>query len=121
MSFKPSSDKWSKKEILGHLIDSAINNLQRFTTIQFVTKPFKIDSYGQYDLVVSNDYQNSNTSELLEFWKAINVRIMHVISLQNENTLNYKIVLTNGASSDLKFLMLDYVDHLEHHLNQILA
>ena len=121
MSFKPSSEKWSKKEILGHLIDSAINNLQRFTTIQFATKPFKIDSYGQCDLVVSNDYQNSNTSELLEFWKAINVRIMHVISLQNENTLNHKIVLTNGESSDLKFLMQDYVDHLEHHLNQILA
>ncbi|WP_298533310.1 DinB family protein [uncultured Algibacter sp.] len=121
MCIKPSPEKWSKKEILGHLLDSGINNLQRFTTIQFESKPFKIDPYSQKGLVDSNDYQNSNTIELLEFWIAINRRIIHVFGIQTQTTLNFEIVLPNGDKSDLKFLMIDYVDHLEHHLNQILA
>lgn len=39
---KPAPGKWSKLEILGHLIDSAINNLKRFTEIQFLPQPYKV-------------------------------------------------------------------------------
>ncbi len=58
--------KWSKKEILGHLIDSGINNLQRFTEIQFLEKPYKIRPYNQDELVKANNYQNKNSQELFE-------------------------------------------------------
>ncbi len=51
MSGKLSSEKWSKKEFLGHLIDSGINNLQRFTEVQFENKPYKIIKYKQNELV----------------------------------------------------------------------
>src|SRR4030095_2595683 len=34
VSLKPAPGKWSKKEILGHLIDSATNNHQRFVRTQ---------------------------------------------------------------------------------------
>ena len=117
---KQNPKKWSKKEILGHLIDSGINNLQRFTEIQFVDRPYKLRQYSQNELVITNDYQNSETSEIIDFWLSINNRIKNIMRLQTEKTLNYKIELGKNNISDLKFLMTDYVEHLEHHLNQII-
>ncbi|TDQ25661.1 DinB family protein [Tenacibaculum caenipelagi] len=119
LTHKSNPKKWSKKEILGHLIDSGINNLQRFTEIQFQNKPYRIRKYNQDELVKANDYQNSETKEILEFWKSINNRILYVIKQQTEETLAFKIKLEKENFSDLRFLMNDYVDHMEHHLNQI--
>lgn len=118
-SKKEIPEKWSKKETLGHLIDSGINNLQRFTEIQFKPKPFKISSYNQDQLVIANNYQNADTEGLIDFWIAINERIIQIMSLQTEDTLSYSMELTDGSLSDLKFLMKDYVAHMDHHLDQI--
>ena len=93
ISKKLTPEKWSKKEILGHLIDSGVNNLQRFTEIQFENKPYKIRKYNQNELVIANDYQNAKTKELLSFWIAINHRILNIMKLQTEESLNYKIEL----------------------------
>jgi hypothetical protein len=76
---KPSPGKWSKKEILGHLVDSGINNLQRFTEIQFEAKPYKIRRYDQDALVKANDYQNADINEIKNFLLAINTRIINLI------------------------------------------
>ena len=120
LSHKPSPAKWSKKEILGHLIDSGINNLQRFTEIQFENKPFLIRRYNQDQLVIANDYQHADVRHLLSFWLSINHRVIGVMNLQTPTTLAYEITLPDGNTSDLKFLMEDYVVHLEHHLDQIM-
>jgi hypothetical protein len=120
MNQKISVEKWSKKEILGHLIDSGINNLQRFTEIQFENKPYRIRKYNQDELVKANDYQNSETKEIVGFWNSINNRILNLIKKQTEKTLNYKIELEKDNTSDLRFLMKDYVEHLEYHLKQIM-
>lgn len=119
MSKKATINKWSKKEILGHLIDSGINNLQRFTEIQFENKPYILKKYKQNELVEVNDYQNAKTKEIVDFWLSINNRIKYLIKLQTEKTLNYQVELEKGNISDLRFLIEDYVDHLEHHINQI--
>ncbi|WP_242120728.1 DinB family protein [Aestuariivivens sediminicola] len=117
---KVNPKKWSKKEIRGHLIDSGIHNLQRFTEIQYEPKPYHIRPYNQDALVKANNYQNAHTMDLINFWQAINHRIMDIMRQQTQETLNYKIELPNGSVSDLAFLMTDYVDHLEHHQKQIL-
>lgn len=116
--FKQSELKWSKKEILGHLIDSGLNNLQRFTEIQFESRPFKIKNYNQDKLVLANDYQNADLLELIGFWLSINKRILHLILIQTEETLCYEIEIDNDFNN-LKFLMNDYVNHMKHHINQI--
>ena len=117
---KLNPKKWSKKEILGHLIDSGIHNLQQFTEIQFEPKPYNIRPYNQDALVKANNYQNAQTVDLINFWQVINHRIMDIIGQQTQESLTYKIKLPNGSISDLVFLMTDYVDHLEHHQKQIL-
>ena len=121
LSLKVTPEKWSKKEILGHLIDSAINNLQRFTEIQFSEKPFQIRRYNQNELVIANDYQHADKTEILSLWLALNNRIIEVIKTQDPTTLNFQILLPDGQTSDLEFLMNDYVVHLEHHLKQIIT
>ena len=120
LSRKEFAGKWSKKEILGHLVDSGINNLQRFTEIQFENKPYRIRKYNQDELVKANDYQNSENKEIAEFWNLINNRILDLIKKQTEETLNFQIELQEGKFSDLRFLINDYVEHLEHHLKQIM-
>ena len=79
---RPSPEKWSKKEILGHLIDSGINNLQRFTEIQFENKPYTIKNYNQEALVKANDYQNAASNEIINFWLSLNNRILNIIQQQ---------------------------------------
>ena len=121
LSLKIADNKWSKKEILGHLIDSGIYNILRFTEIQFEYKPYKIRNYKQNELVKANDYKNADSKEIISFWWSINKRILSLILEQTENTLSYRIELDNNNSFDLRFLINDYVNHLEHHLNQIIG
>jgi len=121
LSFKANPEKWSKKEIMGHLIDSGINNIQRFTAVQIENAPFRIRPMKQVELVKANDYQNAEIEELLAFLIAINRRVKNLMMLQNDQILATEIELyTEGNRSDLRYLMEDYVVHFEHHINQIL-
>ncbi|MEZ4800894.1 MAG: DinB family protein [Flavobacteriales bacterium] len=119
LSGKTNPEKWSKKEILGHLIDSGINNLQRFTEIQFAERPYKLVSYNQNELVKANQYQIADSGEILDLLQAINRRIIQVVKSLPEKFLEYKIVADNGTSFNLIFLIEDYVNHFEHHAKQI--
>ena len=117
LSFKSSKDKWSKKEILGNLIDSALNNLRRFTEIQFEEKPYRIASYNQDELVSVNHYQFSETKELLDLWTSLNNRITLIISDQSQEIQGYDVSFADGTTADMRSLMTDYVNHMAHHLN----
>ena len=112
-------NKWSKKEILGHLIDSAINNLQRFTEIQYAEKPYKIRPYNQDALVKYNDYQNKNNQNLFDLWLHLNRHILEIIKNQTDKTLAYQLILPNGTLTNLQFLIEDYIEHLFYHVSQI--
>lgn len=112
-------NKWSKKEILGHLIDSAINNLQRFTEIQYSEKPYKIRLYNQDALVKFNNYQNKNNQDLFDLWLHLNRHILEIIKNQTDKTLDYQLILPNGTLTNLQFLIEDYIDHLFYHVSQI--
>lgn len=116
---KISGTKWSKKEILGHLIDSAINNLQRFTEIQYLEKPYSIRPYNPDELVKANRYQEKDSPDLLLLWAQLNRQIAFVMLNQAEDTLAYPLLLPDNQQRDLRFLMTDYVVHLEHHLKAI--
>jgi len=111
--------KWSKKEILGHLVDSAIHNLVRFTEINYMEKPYRHRPYSQMDLVNLNQYQEMNIDELTQLWFVLNNQIIRIMKSVDPEALNYEIVLSDESRIDLKFLMTDYVEHLEHHINQI--
>jgi len=118
---KPAPGKWSKKELLGHLIDSAANNHHRFVKAQFSRIPFFVNGYAQNDWVRIQNYNEKNTNELVNFWKVYNEHILFI--MQNTPGDNFKIILNAEdpfeSADNLFLLMKDYVDHMDHHLNKI--
>ena len=84
---KPAPDKWSKKEILGHLIDSARNNLQRFTEIVHGESPYQVAPYNQDQLVVANQYQTESMDIIINLWVATNHHISFLMGHQSPKNL----------------------------------
>jgi DinB superfamily len=123
--------KWSPKEIIGHLIDSAANNHQRFVRAQF-TDDLIFSGYEQEGWVRVQDYQGEPWAELVQLWKLYNQHILHLMTRVPEETrlkLRYQHNLHQIASENLSekepvtldWFMRDYVDHMKKHLGQILG
>src|SRR6187455_492334 len=74
---KPAPEKWSKKEELGHLIDSAHNNLRRFIVAQHEKNPKVV--YRQNEWVKASDYQNQPGANLITLWSLLNKQICEVM------------------------------------------
>ncbi len=118
---KPAPEKWSKKEILGHLIDSAANNHHRFVKIQFLPSPFNVDGYAQDDWVGIQKYNEKDSKELVNLWKVYNEHLLFIMQNTPDKNLDLKIEADclSDKGDTFFILMKDYVDHLDHHLKQI--
>ncbi|HEY8909010.1 MAG TPA: DinB family protein [Desulfosporosinus sp.] len=112
-------NKWSKKEIIGHLCDSATNNHHRFVKIQIEKQPFIVVPYNQNIWVLIQDYQNLPTSEIASFWTTLNRQIVRVISRIPEEKLSYPCDIGDNKFITLSELIQDYLRHMDHHLIQI--
>ena len=112
--------KWSRKEVLGHLIDSAINNLKRFTDAQAREQPYVVTRYQQDHLVVVNCYQELPPAHLFELWHALNQQIFYVATAISPDKLAIPVLLPDGQSVTLTYLIEDYVAHMEHHFKTLL-
>ena len=126
---KPAADKWSSKEILGHLIDSATNNHGRFVRAQF-SEDLIAEGYAQDGWVEVQEYQQQNWQDLLILWRQLNLLIANLMYVTTEDTrlkkrANHnldKIAFYHVQKSEpatLDYFMQDYVVHLKHHLGQI--
>lgn len=112
---KPRPEKWSKQEILGHLIDSATNNHQRFVRFQFEEDP-KI-MYDQDNWVKYNHHNELSKEHVIQFWTLYNTHLLKIIRLIPEENLK-RTGITNSKVT-LDWLINDYVVHLEYHMKQI--
>ncbi len=117
---KPRQDKWSKLEILGHLVDSAINNTRRFVEVQYLPNQKLI--YHQNEWVAITKHQNANIQAHLNLWKSLNLHIARIIEAIPEENLTKVYDTGKGDINwcDLEYLIKDYVKHTKHHLNQII-
>jgi hypothetical protein len=116
-SKKPAPEKWSKKEILGHLIDSATNNHHRFVRAQFEDKP--LIKYYADDWVNASQYQLMPTRHMVYFWQMYNLHIALLIKQMPEAMMEKECNDGDPVPHTLAWLFDDYVVHLEHHLRQI--
>lgn len=116
-SIKINSTKWSKKEILGHLIDSAANNHQRFIRVQYENIPtIKYDQNKWNEL---NHYQQLESKHIIQLWTIYNQHLLEILKRIPEENLGMELNVGNEINVTLQFLMDDYLLHLEHHLKQI--
>lgn len=113
--------KWSRKEVLGHLIDSAHNNLRRFITGQYESNPPHI-IYEQDFWVAANAYHTAAPADLVSLWKLMNERILAVLAQMPPQ--HYQKPCNTGRKDPdihtIEWLAADYVKHLKHHINQII-
>ena len=110
-------EKWSRKQILGHLIDSAANNHQRFIRMQ-TTAELHFPGYAQNDWVRLNYYAERPWAEVIALWAAYNRHLAAVMERIAPETLGHIWDWDEGRY-DLEFVVTDYVEHLRHHLEQI--
>ena len=115
-----SPEKWSKKQVLGHLIDSAANNHQRFVRAQ-LGQELAFPGYEQEGWVAVQRYQDESWDALVALWQHYNRHLLHVMEHVPSAQLSRRCVIGDSDAVTLEFLMKDYVVHLKHHLEQILG
>jgi hypothetical protein len=112
--------KWSRKEILGHLIDSASNNHQRFVrAVQGRGGDFP--GYDQDSCVKVQRPGDLSLAAILNLWSGYNRFLAHVLSVLPNDALGYTVRVGSNPPGTLLWLAADYVEHLKHHLNQVLG
>ena len=122
---------WAPCEILGHLIDSAANNHQRFVRAQF-TDDLVFPGYEQDGWVSAQKYTEESWADLIQLWSSYNLHLLHLMAAVPTTVLtkprrehNLDQIAFNAVdkseSTTLEYFVRDYVDHLRHHLDQIFA
>jgi hypothetical protein len=127
---RPAPGKWSPREIIGHLIDSASNNHRRFVLAQ-QQDDLVFPGYQQDAWVAAQRYQDAPWEELVSLWRGFNLHLARVMEAAPESERTrprtrhnlHQIAfrtIPEDQPATLEYFMRDYVDHLEHHLRQIL-
>lgn len=109
---------WSKKEELGHLVDSAINNYARIIRAQREDAP-ALPGYQQDAWVERQGYQDRDWNELIALWSALNQHMLAAARRIPADALPRTCTIGGSQSMTLGFVVEDYVDHMVHHLQHI--
>jgi DinB family protein len=115
----PAGMKWSRKEILGHLVDSASNNHQRFVRAQ-LSAEIVFPPYDQENWIAVQGYGDRPWGEIVLLWRSYNLHLLHVMTRVPSGKLGHLCVVQEDEPTTLGDHMTDYVEHLVHHLDQIL-
>jgi hypothetical protein len=112
--------KWTNLQLLGHLLDSASNNHQRF--VRALSEPrLHFPGYDQIAHVAVQNYAAADPAILIALWSAYNRHISHVIKQITFDKASTPCTIDSAPEMSLADLALDYVAHLEHHLKQLLV
>jgi hypothetical protein len=109
--------KWSTKQVIGHLTDSAVNNLGRIVRMQLESDQ-DLAGYDQAGWVRVQHYDDRDWPEVLGLWFALNEHIIWIIAHIEKSRLTHRGVV-EGDLLTLGFLIEDYVAHMQHHLRAL--
>jgi hypothetical protein len=109
--------KWCAKEVIGHLTDSAVNNLARIVRLQTESNP-DLPGYEQMAWVDLQHYSEREWTKILSVWSCLNEHLAWTIKFVENSKLGNKGTVA-GGSLTLGFLIEDYIAHMEHHLRAL--
>src|SRR5580692_1794207 len=118
VELKPSPSKWSPKEELRHLLDSAANNHQRIVRTQLEDKP-KMPGYDGDAWVELHRYQQRDWQEMIELWRDLNQQLLAAAEAVPDSAWSGTCTIAHFQPLTLKFVFEDYIDHMLHHLTHI--
>jgi DinB superfamily len=111
--------EWSRKEELGHLIDSATNNHVRFVRASLESR-YEGPTYDQNGWVRLHAYNDLPFATLIDFWYRYNSLLAHIVRQIPEERFSTECVVGPSKPVTLEFLIEDYILHMQHHLDHIL-
>ena len=111
--------KWSAKEELGHLIDSAANNHIRFV-VGALESQFRGPGYAQDDWVKLHGYSTMHWDAIVDFWVTYNRFLTGLVERIPEARLETECVIGTYRPVTLRFVIEDYILHMQHHVDQLL-
>ena len=114
----PGTGRWSKKEVLGHLIDSAGNNHQRFVRAQLADR-LDFPEYQQEGWVAVQSYATESWPDLVNLWLLLNRHLVHIIRHIPETCLSRLCTIGGNEPIPLSQVIEGYLTHLEHHLKSL--
>ena len=114
------ADSWSRKEELGHLIDSAVNNHVRFVGA-VVSREYTGPTYNQDGWVQAHGYHELPWGALMDAWRAHNELLVQVVNRIPSDRLATPCHIGSGDTVTLGFVIEDYILHMQHHLDHILG
>jgi len=118
LEHKPAPNAWSKKEELGHLLDSAANNHQRIVRTQLEERP-AMPNYDGDEWVALHRYQQRDWQELIGLWAALNRQLLAAAEAVPDSAWPRTCTIADSAPLTLRFVFDDYVRHMLHHLQHI--
>ena len=113
-------DGWSHKQELGHLIDSATNNRARFINAALAGK-YAGPSYDGDGWVALGGYAEMSWSEVVGLWTALNRALAVLVERIPADRLSAPCRIGDGNPVTLEFVIADYIDHMQHHLEHVAA
>ncbi len=111
-------EAWTRKQVLGHLIDSAINNHVRFVTAA-LDGEYTGPAYHAQGWVEMHDYANMLWSELLDLWRAHNALLARVVRQIPEDQLSAECRIGADKPVTLRYVIEDYLHHMDDHITEI--
>lgn len=120
VSAAADAGKWSRKEELGHLLDSATNNRVRIAKAA-LEGSFEGPGYDQVGWVSLSGYREMSWRMLVESWRLQNLMLAHLVNRIPEERLNAPCVIGANPPATLAFVIEDYILHMQHHLDHILG
>jgi hypothetical protein len=117
-SSRGGPDQWSAKETIGHLIDSAANNHQRFVRLQ-THGHLELPGYEGDVWVRVQHYQTMAWSDIVQLWESYNRHLIHLIRNLDPATLSHTWRSPEGEVVTLEFIVRDYVVHMQQHLDEL--
>jgi len=120
VSIKPSPERWSKLEILGHLVDSASNNHQRFVRAALQGE-LTFPGYEQEGWARVQRHQDALWHHMHMLWSLFNMRLAQVIEVLPATAATIPCRIGDGDPVTLHWLVEDYIKHMRHHLKQLLT
>jgi hypothetical protein len=109
---------WTRKQIIGHMMDSAANNRQRFVRAASEGR-YAGPKYAQDAWVAAHGYARQQWQTLLHWWEVQHQVLAAVVDEIPEERLGARCVIGEDAPVTLRFLIEDYITHQRWHLGQI--
>ena len=111
------------KQIVGHMVDSASNNIHRIVHLQYQQSPFIFPDYAHFGnndkWIAIQNYQEMDWFNLVQLWKFSLLHIVHVIRNINHEKLDNIWLSALGEKISLRDMVISFPKHLELHLSEV--